>query len=355
MKSTYILAGTASSHLSTRAQFKDLVEELGLLGFTALPDFPSRYYISVNHNPRMYRRFIKHGGRPDNSVLIMLEPQAVYPSQYSKRVQKKYSLVLAPGKLSCLSGLCDFIPWPYSVHSNPAMPTEEFFSLRSVVKANLENGLFEVTNWSSRDNFLVMINANKVSPIKEENYTLRRKYARGVDASYLCVFGDLWNSSIISKLIHRIAVTFFALKSGKLPNLFHVYGQLHWRYKSSKGKIQDKSQTLRNSKFSLVIENDENYISEKIFDSLINGCIPVYHGPKDINKIIGDGLFLPLPLSPRDLILNLESMSEEQIGRYLENMKDFVTSEDFLNIWEKNIVYSRIANLIRENIGDVSE
>ena len=107
-----MLAGTAKSNFGIADQFSDLISELGKLNFTMVNEFPSKYFISVNHNPKKYSEFIRSGGQAKNAVLLILEPRAVYPTQYLERVQKGYSLVLTPGNPANKSITDGFIPRP---------------------------------------------------------------------------------------------------------------------------------------------------------------------------------------------------------------------------------------------------
>lgn len=63
------------------------------------------------------------------------------------------------------------------------------------------------------------------------------------------------------------------------------------------GPCNFKWETLKNYKYNLVIENsdDEYYISEKIFDSLICGCMPIYHGSEKIFELIPESWFYYIP------------------------------------------------------------
>ena len=124
-----------------------------------------------------------------------------------------------------------------------------------------------------------MVASNKVCPVRSANYALRRELARSLSTTDLSVYGGLWTESIGVKAFHRIAVLVAAIKQGTVPNLRQIYGNLFVSYRTAKGTIDDKHELLKQSKFSLVIENSNRTITEKIFDSLINGCIPIYVGP----------------------------------------------------------------------------
>ena len=355
MDSTFILSGTASSPLETSEQFRDFVSELETRGFHLKLNFPAQFLISMNHNPRAYKEFLKSGGDRKKTVLILLEPRAVYPAQYSSKILNLYSHVLSPGNPRFRDSMGDFIPWPYQVSPNPLSPIDESSSLQSKVMVNLKSGLFDYDNWSGRSKFIIMINANKVSPSKSENYGLRRVFAHRISKEFLAVYGELWVSSFPKKILHRLFIILFALKSGQWPRLTHVYGNLHWKFNTAKGPIEDKQVILQSSKFSIVIENDDSYVSEKIFDSLINGCIPIYSGLKEVSRIIPSEIYIDLPKSPGELVSLLEKLSENDIRRILRAMQTYLESEAFAKSWDKTRVFGQLASSIEQQIRKTHE
>jgi hypothetical protein len=350
--STYYLAGTASSTESILEQFSDLVESLRSYDLIPAQSGQGQYLISVNHNPNAYKKFIRSGGSSKRAVLIMLEPSAVFPSQYKKRVQQKYSLVLAPGNAHYSPTGKSFIPWPYESIPNPLRPLHQNSDSISNAQHFFDPSFFNFENWVSRSKFLVMINANKVSPISIENYSLRRKVASTIPGDFLSVYGGLWNSSLTSRIKHRLGVAWFSIKSGVLPNLWHIYGNLLRHYPNAYGEVADKQVVLRNAKFSVVIENDSNYVSEKLFDSVINGCIPIYYGGELPTRDILKDLAIPLDCEPQLIIEKLESLSENEIRKYLKSMSDFVRSSEFVENWTKPRVFQLIAKEIANHLKD---
>jgi hypothetical protein len=66
-------------------------------------------------------------------------------------------------------------------------------------------------------------------------------------------------------------------------------------FSSYRGEVRDKSSVLRNSKFAYCYENTigpDNYITEKIFDSFLSGCVPVYWGAENVQEHIPEDCFV---------------------------------------------------------------
>jgi len=349
------LAGTANSDLPTWVQFKELTAYLRGHGFETKQSFPSTFFIGINHAKDEYSEFIKAGGNKSRAVLVLLEPRAVYAAQYKSKVLQKYSLVLRPGNPMIDNSKSVFIGWPYESNPNPLIPSNEDKSLIEIIHKNIDNDLFDFAAWNLRSDYLVMINSNKVSAISAENYSLRRYFAKRIEKEFLSVYGDLWSGSFLKKVRHRIEVLYFSLTSGIMPNLKSIYGSLHVKYPGSKGIIPDKHEVLQNSKFSIVIENDSSYVSEKLFDSMINGSIPIYSGPFIPDTIVPKGTYIVLPKHPNQLLPILESVSDLDLNLLLTNIRDFVSSNDFLAVWSKEMVFAEIGQAIVNHFGTINE
>ena len=351
MGRTYSLTGTATSSLQISSQFMDLVNALSMRGFVLKDTISSEFLVAMNHNPKIYAEFLSQGGDPKKAILVLLEPSAVYPTQYSSKILGSYSLVLAPGNPTFKDPNGEFIPWPYELLPNPLTPTKNHSDLRSQIDTNVRDGLFRLENWSERKHLITLINANKVSPVKNENYSLRRLYAHQIPADSLSVFGDLWNTSLMKKILHRLTIFYFSAKSCYLPAIKSVYGNLHWKYETARGMIDDKQALLRTSKFSIIIENDSSYMSEKLFDALVNGCIPIYFGLNPREALVPENVLIRLPHHPSQLLSQLSQLSDLDIQQYLVSIESFVTSSGFINNWEKSLVFERIATAIADHFG----
>lgn len=76
---------------------------------------------------------------------------------------------------------------------------------------------------------------------------------------------------------------------------FHLYGPGWEGHPSWRGMVEDKRKTLEAYDFAICYENAwglPGYITEKIFDCFIAGCIPVYWGAPNIWKYVSAGCFI---------------------------------------------------------------
>jgi hypothetical protein len=124
-------------------------------------------------------------------------------------------------------------------------------------------------------------------------------------------------------------ISFFSKKKG---NDFDLYGAGWPSGKNYKGSAQNKYETLKNYRFSFTYENMQNqngYITEKIFDSLVAGCIPIYLGASNITDSIPENCFIDRRKfgSENDLYNFMKEMNRETFENYLKNIRDFLSSD----------------------------
>jgi hypothetical protein len=229
---------------------------------------------------------------------------------------------------------------------NPAKPVLTDPNLEDVIKENGRRGLFTFKDWNQRSHTMVLIAGNKVSPISSANYAIRRKIAHQIPMPLLEVYGPFWNDSFYLKLRHRLAVFVSALRQGTFPNVIEIYGNLHRYYPNSCGMVDDKHNLLKDSKFSLVIENSDSILTEKLFDSILNGCIPIYIG-SDLDKIsFPKGIVIPVGGKSKEIVETLSSLNQAEVEQHLSDMSKFIHSENFLEIWGAKSVYRKIAQIV---------
>jgi hypothetical protein len=126
----------------------------------------------------------------------------------------------------------------------------------------------------------VIINANKMSFVKGELYSLRRIIAQ--KSSDIDVWGFDWDMTRFRRATKAFEELLIPLRHGFGIKPAATQG---W-FKSPlsfKGTTEDKLSTLASYKYSLVIENSMEYMSEKLFDSLFAGTLPIYVGPNPVD------------------------------------------------------------------------
>src|SRR3989338_8031812 len=113
---------------------------------------------------------------------------------------------------------------------------------------------------------------------------------------------------------------------------FDLYGANCNGCRDWKGRAPpNKWETLKDYKFCICYENMHTqlgYITEKIFDVLISGCVPVYWGASNVTDYIAEKCFIDRRLfsSDEELYCFLKTMDRSTYERYQEAIKHFLAS-----------------------------
>lgn len=107
-------------------------------------------------------------------------------------------------------------------------------------------------------------------------------------------------------------------------------------YTQYKGKLNNKYDVLNNYKYTLAIENtfEDNWFSEKIWDSIICECLPFYWGCPNLEKFIPAESFIRLPQD--DLKLSLEIIRSSIANNEWEKRREAIKEAKklFLNKYD---------------------
>lgn len=195
--------------------------------------------------------------------------------------------------------------------------------------------------WSRRDRkFLVMINSNKLPRLYvNELYTAR---LRAVEFFHrygeIDLYGPNWHRGPrrVGKSIVPAGVRLYYAKSGLedrvwrlrqrvAPNRLYVAAAA-----ATKGIAKSKSDTLASYQFALCFENmaQPGWITEKIFDCLFAGTIPVYWGATDVTDWIPAECFIDMRRFADFAGLRqfLKALGAAEIERYREAGRAFLES-----------------------------
>ena len=342
----FAITGSADVAVDPNTGYSEISKYLQLFGMTETTIENCDSLIFVNYNKQSYKKYKKLGKKIENLVLIRLEPEAVFPFQYRKSLENRFGLIIDPGRKIEKANHADFIGWPYKYNLNPSIPNHNDPELKFAINKAVTSGFFDFENWSQKIDKIVLIAANKVSPTAKSNYKIRRKISKQLSSHEIDIYGDLWGSTLVRKFLYRVSVGLYALKVGFLPNIIELYGGFFSKYASFMGKPQNKHLIIQKYKFSLVIENSSNYCSEKIFDAIINGSIPIYIGPKNTEILLPNNLYYSCDGSVSEIREILSSIRENNVNDMLKSMKDFLQSKYFAENWSSDEVYVKIAKKI---------
>ena len=254
----------------------------------------SDIFIALDHSESDRLLLLERKKLGKFSVLFRSEPRCVLPAAYKTKTEDLYDTIISFGK-------------PTSFERSSHWP--QYWLKEELFEKSVEH----------RSERIAMINANKLNLSKFEMYTLRRMCA--VEIESIDLYGESWNSSAMSKSKTLI----IEILKDPIRHLFSMRNHLRYWFRNWPETIapSSKQEVLRTYKYTLVIENDRTYMSEKLFDALIAGCIPVYVGP----SVLDYGI-------PKNLVIEVEP-TVKSVASGIEAAKriDFVAFQESLDLW----------------------
>lgn len=133
-------------------------------------------------------------------------------------------------------------------------------------------------------------------------------------------------------------------------NGFDLYGK-EWPGGWSKGYFpQNKIHLLKNYKYCLAYENmkdSKGYITERIFDCLYGGCVPIYWGAANISDYVPKECFIDRRLfaSNEELYQHLLQIDESTYNSYLEAAKTYLDSPQAKPFSIKNVAQQFVTRI----------
>jgi hypothetical protein len=154
---------------------------------------------------------------------------------------------------------------------------------------------------------------------------------------------------------HKERMEFVNFCEQEPDNNFDIYGT-GWpkdKFKNYKGRIPfngdrtiNKINIIKKYKFYLCYENTKNvkgYITEKIFQSFVAGCVPIYSGATNIGDYIPHNCFIDRSAFKNDqeLVAFLKSMDEKTYNKYIKNIKAFLSGKE-INKYSRQYIAQQI-------------
>jgi alpha(1,3/1,4) fucosyltransferase len=278
--------------------------------------------IQIDILPPLFRLYLDYPkSEPDNdcpNYLVQAESLQIYPTNKKLRVANPFIKIFT---------------WDDLLVDN-----------KKYIKCNLGTHLqiIDYGGFNEREFFCSMLAANKALPhnYHADYYLERQKIIKWFQKNAFedfVLYGSGWNlpgrkPGVLSKVVSRVFNNIFPKKT-------------KYFYPSWKGIAETKSEVLRNSKFTIAYENVgdlSGYITEKIFDAFVYGCVPVYWGASNVESYIPKTCFVDRRdfKSNADLYNYLKSVDARAYAEYQLEIAQFLKSpqstpftvESFANI-----------------------
>jgi hypothetical protein len=242
--------------------------------------------ISDNKKRELYKE-LKKRGELNKAIMFLWEGPTVSALSYNETFLRRFKQVFSwhDGLVSKYNFYKFYLPVPSDI------------------------GVTGLMDFNNR-NLLTAISWNKNSGAKNEMYQFRK--------IEMMALADL-----LGKMFKFYGQDWDKLE-GDERRLLDNYG----------GPVADKVEVLPKYRFCLCYENVfglPGYITEKIFDIMRCGVVPIYKGASNIKDYIPKNCFIDRDnfKSSTDLTDYLKSINESQFNDYLNNINQYLKSDDF--------------------------
>ena len=231
-------------------------------------------------------------------ILIMRECNVIMPKLWRKETINQYDYVFTYNtkyfkKIKTQSKIIEYL-----------MPR----------KLDLDNSFYR----KKRPFDYCMFASNKFSYHADELYSERVRVINFFNDNKIPnfhLYGPDWNRFIIKYPI----LSFISRKLITIKKYLSIY----------KGIATNKIKIASKYKFCFCYENRKNFnghVSEKIFDAMRAGCVPIYWGPKDIDKYLDKSTYIDASKfkSINDIYCYTQSLNKNDIDRLKKNIRNFL-------------------------------
>lgn len=240
-------------------------------------------------------------GQANFRALLLTEGSPTWPSN-KRSVFRNYDFVFA------------------STSSDPGVICVPWFN-----KPDIE-GPSAIGALSRAPRFTVLA-ADKASTVFGELYSLRRKVIRR-NLCQIDLFGALWDANFSRRLKVIVGELISSIRASARFDVSGIFSYLFIRI-ASQGTVEHKSQALGLNKFSLVIENNLEIRTEKLYDAIEGGTVPVYVGP-DCHDGIPEDLFIKSEPNMAAIELAMRRVLEIDLVAWGHRRDEWLKSESYL-------------------------
>jgi hypothetical protein len=249
----------------------------------------------------------KVGGSIPSSrkFLIVWEPPVNLPQNFNRKNSKIFNNIFFPSTIWAKQYSGRAFSWPQGSHAESPKDS-----------------------WEKRINKFCFIQANRWQIVKNEKYSLRRRVLKECN-EYVDIYGRNWNQGLMVDLLYLLRSMPNALIA-KSISLRAING-VGIRFNNCMGPVEDKLKTLRQYRFALIIENSDEYVSEKIVDALLAGVVPLYVGAELSRFGFPDGIANVCEPDERAIESTMKKLMADLILQQtiIESGKEFLNSDTF--------------------------
>lgn len=306
---------------------------LGDNGFQLCPinkPVPS-IYLALDYSRKAFRR-VKKKVPKERRILVTLEPKAVNPAQYTRRVRDKFGQIIVLSPLQVVDPN-DLVHYPGYLSPDRLVQARKLENLNKVQGA------------------VGLVNANKFSFVPSSQYVLRHKAIKKLAHAGVTVNlgGANWSRGAFWQVLAQTKCLIYQLGLFAPLKLANFYMPLA-RNSSIlfHGPVGDHIKFLGCNEFALVIENDPDYLSEKLINAILAGSVPIYCGAPLGLYGIPESVALSVRPSTTEILKVVLSTSAEEKNLILQEGRRWLLDTEVQKYWDHDEGWRRLARTVKE-------
>ena len=298
----------------TSKTIKEILEENG---FEIEEDYKNANIYICNDYTSSARKELRWFPK-DKKILLVCEPKVVLPNNFKQKIRNQFGFIV-------------------SRHIEDQQYFLQYQQYWNRVVLESDNRIEK----------LVVINSNKISLIKGNNYGLRKLSSKKL--AFVDLYGRDWEMGFSQKIKELL----IALKRNVCSkSMIDIKSVFVWLSSNpiTQGVVENKSEIMSKYRYALVIENQNTYISEKLFDAFFSGCIPIYIGPKIDDSIIPNSLFVAATPNLSGIENSFIQIQAIDYKKWKTNLRSWLSKKETRLFWDENEVYKILSKRIYEYI-----
>jgi hypothetical protein len=285
--------------------------------------------LNILHPP--FRLFHFNRGR---RILVVLEPRVVNPLLHKIWFRKLFGRVAVISRDQVILG------------------NEEVLRFGTLVDRETTQAECAHSEQVPReDSTVALVNENKFSFVSGSLYKYRSEAIKSISnsSSTLKLAGKNWDKRMGWHFLTQAKCLLITLIAGVLPDLNQfqlplsklTLSQIHYA-----GRVESSVNFMRTAKYALVIENDASYVSEKLFNAILAGCVPIYVGPDLARHGIPVDVAIPYNGNASGLGEFIEGIQDASCRSALLQGKAWISEKATHDLWGRRQTANRLAFLL---------
>ena len=311
-----------------------LVTDLLDKGWELVPINTPNYdiFVAIEHS-RTNLKVVSRSNPRARKFLVATEPRMVHPDQYRVPVRRSYDHVwVRSSQQSVLRN--------ETVFGSVGLPKRDEVQFQQVDDPNPHRNIGAIG----------IVNENKSSFVPSSFYKFRKKLVRALSNSgfEVNVAGAGWDIGWRENIRRDGIALAYALSCRVVPALRMASAPLRENGKTLKiwGKVDSAIHFLSQNQFALVVENEMTYVSEKLFNAVLAGCIPLYVGPPLAEHGISANVAIQMPQSLKEFVKEFAGIRNGAFDEILSSGSAWIRDEETLNTWCVDSISGRLATSI---------